>query len=1613
MANRFFVGVSGAKNWNDTANWSDTTGGAGGFSVPTSVDTVTFDASSLTGSCTLTIDASATCGNLDFSGLDASLNIVSSVYGFSMYGNLTEHATFLSYTFTGTAYVYSKGSGTYTTNGNINRAWNRWYIDGVGITVIHGDNFIGSSLNVYMTNGTWNTNNKTITVNRLVRNGGTHTLTWGSSVITIVDMGDGGGATTLTANTSTLTIVGAGFQTWSLLTWNNVILNSTISPYGIAGSGTISNLTINGGITANAIVTITGNLTITNNLVITGGTNPLYRLILVSSVIATPRIITVPAANVTASNVDFRDITFTNAIDLSAITGGSGDALGNTGITFTVAQPNYWVGDTGSWSDVNHWASTPGGTGGTGRVPLPQDDALFTAASFTTTGRNVTANCTRMGKNVDFSAIAVGRNPIFSHGVTSLECYGSFILKAGMTAPYIPAMNPQAFNLYGRGTHIFNTANVYTILGTTIATGNYTLGDHFNNDGNGFTIAGAAIFNALDYNITVYVMQFSGTSNITLGAGTINTTVSMLVASGVTFNCGTSLITSRLAIPTYAFIFNGGGKIFNKVNIFAGSGIITFPASATIAELSIGAGRPVNVTAGVVLTLGKISLKGTATAPIVWNSLTAAIHTITYTGTIQPDIKFCTISYLKATNPLITRASTDGGHNTNVIFNSAKFWIGGTGNVTDSSHWAATSNGLGGVAPPDASSDVFFDENSITVDAQIVTMNASLNCLTLDFENLAHTMTLTSSVYEAHIYGSLFLSAGRLTWNFTGTAYTYFNATSSQGITSNGMAPSTNIIFLDSSTGIWTLQDNSNLGAPSGLYVNNGTFNTNNLALTTSGFLRSLGVTKTINLGSSTVNFGNGVYLPSVTGLTLNASTSNVIIPGDWMLCSGQTFNNVSMTKYSSIIVGNVGGFTCNNFTRNSSNYTVSNLPVSVPFNVTDTLTFNGMNASTYRLLVASYTIGTPGIISAKTLVASNVDFRDITLNVNTESVINGTFTADSSDWVKEGTPLATISGGVLTLTGQAGNCGVSQTITIGDTKHYMFSYTVVSSTLNQPLYLGTAQSFGLITLPRTIGLNVVELTAINSTNTLRIISGAGATGTIVLDNISLKEKVVTDLSAITGLSGDCGGNSNMTLSTPQPQFYKHTSGACNWSDISKWRTAGVETLGAELITNIVDRQFTSDSGFWQKTGTATINNASDGLLKLNAISDCIYSQPISAINGNWVKITYTVVTTNGGNLNTIRTINPLVWITLPSTLGTNVVYAKITGVSGNNYIVFSSNDFFGSIDNVSIQEVTNIGRVPLPQDDATFDASSFTGASTLTVDCPRIGRNLDMSGVNQAITMTLTTIIETYGSYILGSNITPSGSYLTTLMGRLIHNLNLYSKTINGLIINAFGGSYTVLSKFYATASGYSIRFYYGTFDFNDCDASLADFRAESTFTKLYFGNGTIELTGTNGFTIVALTANKLYAENSTLKFNPTSGSLPITLNINGFGESFNNIWFSGAHTDYFTIVNGHTINSLLIDAGRKVKFTAGTTQQISKFTATGSPASHIAINSTAGAYTFNKLNAGYVQSDYIDVSNGSVTPANTWYAGKNSSDGGGNTGWLFKNYIKTPASIIITDAH
>jgi len=81
-------------------------------------------------------------------------------------------------------------------------------------------------------------------------------------------------------------------------------------------------------------------------------------------------------------------------------------------------------------------------------------------------------------------------------------------------------------------------------------------------------------------------------------------------------------------------------------------------------------------------------------------------------------------------------------------------------------------------------------------------------------------------------------------------------------------------------------------------------------------------------------------------------------------------------------------------------------------------------------------------------------------------------------------------------------------------------------------------------------------------------------------------------------------------------------------------------------------------------------------------------------------------------------------------------------------------------------------------------------------------------------------------------------------------------------------------------------------------------------------------------------------------------------------------------------------------------VTFTAGTTQTINgTFTANGTSANKITINSSAAGVAYLSKASGAVICDHLILSKSSAGGGATWFAGSNSQDGGDNSGWLWQD--------------
>jgi hypothetical protein len=136
----------------------------------------------------------------------------------------------------------------------------------------------------------------------------------------------------------------------------------------------------------------------------------------------------------------------------------------------------YWVGNSGNWSDINHWATTSGGGTLFGVIPSANDNVFFDANSFSNAGQTVTvdvpaATCADM----DWTGVA-GNPTLAGSSSNTLQIYGSLTFTPNMVLSFIGPVSFEA-----------------TTMGQTITSAGHSFHNSitFNGVGGGWTLQDA------------------------------------------------------------------------------------------------------------------------------------------------------------------------------------------------------------------------------------------------------------------------------------------------------------------------------------------------------------------------------------------------------------------------------------------------------------------------------------------------------------------------------------------------------------------------------------------------------------------------------------------------------------------------------------------------------------------------------------------------------------------------------------------------------------------------------------------------------------------------------------------------------------------------------------------------------------------------------------------------------------------------------------------------------------------------------------------------------------------------------------------------------------------
>jgi hypothetical protein len=864
------------------------------------------------------------------------------------------------------------------------------------------------------------------------------------------------------------------------------------------------------------------------------------------------------------------------------------------------------------------------------------------------------------------------------------------------------------------------------------------------------------------------------------------------------------------------------------------------------------------------------------------------------------------------------------------------YWVGGTGNWSDTAHWATASGGATTGGLPTAADNVHFDAGSnttnaaytMTVDTAAV-MN-DLNFSAMPGDGLGGTITWAGS-QAMTISGSMLLLSG-MTRTYTGDIT--FNATTTgktimtNGVTLNGSAQ--DVIF-NGAGGEWTLQDDATLsGNGAALSVTNGTFDTNNKTLTANSLNHSSG-TATISLGASIVDVNTQVTFTG-GGLTLNAGTSSI------------TFNNVF----------NGGGLTFYDVTSNgaslssvSSANTFHNLTLAPPAlrtviinadqTVNGTLTLTS-NSVVTRTLIKPTINGTPITITAAVVSLTDVDFQDITFANSTSPGTHFTGTR-LGDALGNGGDITFATGVPKYYVGNTGNWNgaVWATSSGGAADANNFPLPQDTAIFDNNSFSANSQT---VTINGVFRVPSIDFSAM--TNRTGITFATGSNTTTLYGDLKLTTAGGFALSGTGTLN--FSGRSTQTI----------TSYGISWT-----RALIINSIGGTV--RLAD-DFTTDT-----TRTVTLSN---GTLNLNGKT--LSTGLFSSSNSNTRSIT-----SGGGG------------ITLTGT-GTVWSMATATNFVLNDPLTVTTND--GSATARTITSGTTGGT---ETNSPSFSITAGTGNVTITSSSSI--KNLDFTGFAGNLTGNSRTI---YGNLTLAGTMTLTSTTLGTTFAATsgTQTITTNGNTLDFPITVNAPGATVQLADALSLGSTRTLTLTNGTFDANNQNVTTGLFSSSNSNTRaITMGSGTWTLTGA-GTVWNAGTATNLTVTPGTSTVKVTDASA-TTKTFAGGSKTYNNIWLSGAGTGAFNFTGSNTFNDFKADTPpHTILFTAGTTTTVSSWNVRGTAGNLMMIGSvTAASHTLVKISGGTFSSDYVSVSYSDATPGATWYAGSNSTNGGNNSGWIF----------------
>ena len=323
----------------------------------------------------------------------------------------------------------------------------------------------------------------------------------------------------------------------------------------------------------------------------------------------------------------------------------------------------------------------------------------------------------------------------------------------------------------------------------------------------------------------------------------------------------------------------------------------------------------------------------------------------------------------------------------------------------------------------------------------------------------------------------------------------------------------------------------------------------------------------------------------------------------------------------------------------------------------------------------------------------------------------------------------------------------------------------------------------------------------------------------------------------------------------------------------------------------------------------------------------------------------------------------------------------------------------------------------PTAADDVFFDAASAAAVVTL-VDAVSLCRSMVCTGFTGTIVHPAAANFQigdgTAGAFTLVSGMTYTlGDVATSLITfkstTTGNNLTFAGKTLGNITFNGVGGAWTFQDALTIGATA-TLTLTNGSLNINGKTCSLGLLVSSNANTRvLTLGAAAITLTGVGTiWSMATVTGLTLSAASSTITVSDVGSS---SKTFAGGGKTFGNVTVTAEGTGAFIITGANTFATLTLAGAKTVTFPQSATTTITTLVANGTSGHVLTINSGSAGTQATISTAVNISSDYLAITDITLTGGATWRIGKNSTATADTVGLSFAPKVEASTRIVFDE--